>query len=343
MASASGDGLILQPQWLAHRYDENGDAIHFVLAERPLRRSVPFLIDEHLPGAATPLPVARAEAMRVAPRPVPVHFIFHSAYCCSTLLAAALDVPGVATSCKEPQILNDMVGWRHRGGPPDRVSLVLDNALGLLSRPFEPNEICIVKPSNIVNGLIEPMLKLRPQARCILLHAPLRAFVTSIARKGMWGRLWVRELLSRQLTEGMINLGFAPRDYLLHTDLQAAAVSWLAQQHLFAALASRLPDRVRTLNSEALVAEPDRALAAAAGLFGLALTDDQRAATVAEQFARNAKDGSRFDPGQREAARQAGEAVHGEEIDKVTAWAEEVAHRVGVPFDLPAPLLPETA
>jgi hypothetical protein len=335
MASA----MTLAPDWLAHRFDEGSDSIQFVNAPRELRRRVPFLIDEHLPGTAAPVPVARREAMGAAPPPAPIHFIFHSAYCCSTLLAAVLDIPGVATSCKEPQILNDMVGWRHRGAPPARVAEVLDNSLRLLSRPFEPGEACIVKPSNIVNGLIDAILKLRPEARCILLHAPLRDFVTSIARKGMTGRLWIRELLSRQLAEGYVDLGFEPRDYLLHTDLQAGAVSWLAQQAHFARLVRQWPDRVRTLDSEALTARPSETVGRCAEWFGLALDEATRDFVVAEQFARNAKDGSGFAPGQRAAARAEGATIHAEEIDRVVIWAEAVARTARVPMNLALPLL----
>ncbi len=338
MASSAAT-VTLGPQWLAHRYDEGHDAVQFVEADRALRRAVPFLIDEHLPGAKAPVVLSRRDALAQAGQ-APIHFIFHSAYCCSTLLVRALDVPGRASALSEPQILNDMVGWRHRGGQPAQVGEMLHNSLALLARPFEPGEACLIKPSNVVNGLAEAMMKLRPDARCVLLHAPLRSFVTSIARKGMWGRLWVRELLSRQLTDGLVQLGFEPRDHLLHTDLQAAAVSWLAQQKLFATLAARWPDRVRTLDSETLVARPADALAACSALFGLGLAENDIAAAVGDTFSRNAKDGSDFTPGQRAADREAGEKLHADEIDKVTAWAEAVARTAQVPTSLPSPLLP---
>ena len=331
--------VTLGPDWLAHRYDDGHDAVQFVQAERALRRSVPFLIDEHLPGAKTPLVLSRQDALAQAGQPAPVHFIFHSAYCCSTLLVRALDVPGRASGLSEPQILNDMVGWRHRGGAPARVGEMLHNSLALLARPFEAGEACVIKPSNIVNGLAEGMMKLRPDSRCVLLHAPLRSFVTSIARKGMWGRLWVRELLSRQLTDGLVRLGFEPREHLLHTDLQAAAVGWLAQQKLFAALAAQWPERVRTLDSETLVQRPADSLRACSELFCLAVTEVEVATSVADVFSRNAKDGSAFAPSQREADRRAGEELHAEEIEKVTVWAEAVATTANVPMSLPAPLL----
>ena len=330
---------LLAPEWLAHRYDETHDAVHMIEAPRALRRSVPFLIDEHLPGAKTPTVLRRADVMSAAPLPAPLHFIFHSAYCCSTLLANAFDRPGLASTLKEPQLLADMVGWRQRGGEPRRIGEVLDQSLTLLARPFEPDETVIVKPSNVVNGLAQAMMGLRPNARAILLYAPLPVFLASIARKGMWGRLWVRELLAKQLTDGIVDLGFEPRDYLLQTDLQAAAVGWLAQKQLFATMAARWPDRVKTLDSEVLVARPVEALRATAALFELDLSHEAATEIVADVFSRNAKDGRSFASGQRASDRAAGEAVHAEEVEKVTAWAEAVARNAGVAEPLEAALL----
>jgi len=328
----------LAPAWLAHRYDPGHDAVHFVEAGRPLRGTAAFLTDELLsPGP--PLVVRRADAVALARRPAPLHFIFHSAYCCSTLLARALDIPGTASALKEPQILNDLVGWRHRGADAARLGEVLGSALALLARPFEPGEAVVIKPSNVTNGLASAMLELRPESKAVLLHAPLPAFVASIARKGMWGRLWVRELLSKQLADGMVQLGFAPADYLLHTDLQAAAVGWLAQQALFARLAAALPERVRSLNSEQLVAQPAQALDALIAFYGLTAEPGTVERMVAAEFSREAKAGGTFLPEQRAREREAGLSLHAEEIHKVAAWAEAVAANAGVPMTLPAALI----
>lgn len=330
---------MMTPDWLAHRYDEGHDAIQFVHAPRPLRRSIPFLTDEYLGQSGDPAILARSDAVAGAPSARAVHFIFHSAYCCSTLLARAFDIPGTAHSLSEPQILNDMVGWRHRGGNPAQIGMVTDAALRLLARPFEDGEATIVKPSNIVNGLSEALMSMRPDANAVLLYAPLRLFLGSIARKGMWGRLWVRELLSRQLAEGLVDLGFEPRDYLLQTDLQAAAVGWLAQHRLFASMATKWPGRVRTLDSETLVARPAEAMGMLAALFGLDLNESQIPAIVADVFSRDSKSGKAFADGQRVADQQGAEALHADEIEKVASWAEAVARSAGIDMSLPAPLL----
>ncbi len=330
---------VRDPEWLPHRYDPQQDAIHFVHAPRSTRNSIAFLTDEYLKPGHAPRILSRRDALECAPPVAPVHFILHSAFCCSTLLARAFDMPGTAFSVREPQILNDLVGWRHRGGRPESIGEVVDASLKLLARPFEYGETCVIKPSNVLGGLSEATLAIRPQARCILLYAPIRVFLASIARKGMDGRLWVRELLSKQLIEGLVNLGFEPRDYLRHTDLQAAAVGWLAQHQLFAHLARRWPDRMRTLNSEVLVARPVESLQASAALFGLSLDRDRIVGIVDNVFSRDAKTESLFAPGQREAERLAGEALHADEINKVAIWAEAVARAAGVELIPPAPLL----
>jgi hypothetical protein len=327
----------LLPEWLAHRYDPEHDAVHFTRADRALRSEVPFLTDEHLTGDK--VPVGRTEAIEAAPSPAPTHFIFHSAYCCSTLLANALDLPAAASTLKEPVILNDLVGWRHRGAPPARVSEVLDGAIRLLARPFEAGEAVIIKPSNLVNGLAAALLTMRPDARAILLYAPLELYLASIADKGLWGRLWVRDLLLKQLKDGYADLGFEPEEHFLQTDLQVAAVGWLAQHQLFNRLAERFGDRVRTCNSEMMLDAPGEALIAAARLFGLGTSASALDDVVGRIFTRHAKFGNAFGREDRLAGQRQAMEAYGDEIEKVAVWAQEVAARANVPFDVPRPLL----
>ena len=52
-------------------------------------------------------------------------------------------------SLKEPVVLNDLVGWRRRGGADSAVLRGLDGALTIMSRPFGPGESVVVKPSNV--------------------------------------------------------------------------------------------------------------------------------------------------------------------------------------------------
>lgn len=325
--------IMRDAEWLAHRYDPGHDAFHFRRVARDGRRLIPFLIDDHLGGAGEPVILARPDCMATASDPAPVHFIFHSAYCASTMLVQALDLPGVATGLSEPVLLNDMVGWRRRGADPRTHGRVMHDALAMLARPFAPGEAVVVKPSNIFNTLARGALLLRPEARAILLYAPLRAFLLSVARKGMWCRLWCRELLESYLADGYVDLGFEPRDYFRQSDLQVAAVGWLAQQRAFAHLAAWAPGRIVTLDSETLTGAPAATVLAAARHFGLAADPDRIAAHPA--LTRNSKSGAAFAPGERQQDLAAASAAYGEEIDQVVGWAKVVADQAGIPMTLP--------
>jgi hypothetical protein len=328
------------PNWLPHRYDPGHDAFHFRRVERAAHRGATFLTDEYLGEEAAPIVVRRGDAMQANKVTAPVHYIFHSAYCCSTLLARAFDIPGISMALKEPVILNDLVGWRLRGGDPRVIGPVLNDSLALLARPFERGEATIIKPSNVCNGLAEAMLALRPEACALLLHAPLEVFIGSIAKKGMWGRLWVRDLLIKQLKEGMVDLGLESEDYLGLTDLQVAAVGWLAQQALFARLVARFgAARVSTIDSETLLAAPGAAVERLATLFRLGLKDAAVAAIVnGPAFTRHSKFDTEFGSEARSGEQKDAALVHGDEIEKVCAWARVLAENNGIPLMLPASL-----
>jgi hypothetical protein len=334
MAETPTVELVLRDaSWLAHRFDPGHDTIVFRHVERAGHAKATFLTDEYLGEEPDPFVVRRADAMAAAQEPAPVHFIFHSAFCCSTLLARVFDVPQFSMGLKEPVILNDVVGWRHLGAAGRDVAKALDNVLTLLARPFTPGEATIIKPSNVVNGLAPAMMGLRPQSKALLLHAPLPVFLKSVARKGMWGRLWVRELMTKQLHEGLIDLGFEQADYLGLTDLQAAAVGWLAQQALFGRMIDQFGrQRVRTLDSETLLDYADACIEQLAQFFGIGIDAEQRKAILqGPAFATDSKTGAAFSREKRDAAYDEAARTHADEIEKVLIWANAVAGTAGVP------------
>ncbi len=340
-ARPSAAEMIRDAEWLAHRYDPARDAFHLRRLTREGHGAATFLTDDLLPPGET-LPVSRESILAAAPPPGRIHFIFHSAYCCSTLLARAFDLPGVAMGLKEPVLLNDLVGWRHRGSIDGaHIAMVLDHSLRLLERPFAPGEAVVVKPSNVVNPFAAAMLGLRPEARALLLHAPLEAYLASIARKGMWGRLWVRDLMTKLLREPMPDLGIAPDGWLTLTDIQIAAIGWLVQHAHFAALAAQFgPDRIATLDSEALMARPAEAMAALGRLYGLEIDVDTAARIAAgPAFTRHSKSGVSFDADARAREAAEGFSAHAEEVRMVAEWARALAANAGIALTLPAPLL----
>lgn len=325
--------------WLAHRFVESSEAFRFIAVDRQRHATAPFLTDEYLAhcpiGADVPL------ATCASLPPVAPGLLFHSAFCGSTMLTRALDLPGLSMGLSEPVVLNDVVGWRRRGAPQDRVAAALDVALRLLARPFGDGEQVVIKPSNIVNSLAGPIMALRPEARAIFLYAPLESFLISVARKGLGCRLWARELLEGQLRDGYVDLGFSSGDYFRQTDLQVAAVGWLAQHMAFRRLATRLGgDRLRALDADKLATDPSAAIRAAVAHYGLPATDAQIARILAgPALTRHSKSGVAYSGEQRRIDYAEAKSAHGDEIDKVLVWTETVAQGVGVDLGPPMTML----
>jgi len=337
MAIAATDPLGPDRDWLAHRFDGARGIIRFLRVTREDHRAATFLDDEYL-GARPHLDVPIAKLASAQPGgDAPVHFIFHSAFCCSTLLARAFDLPGRSIGLKEPKILNDLALEAHqRRLRPDIVALVL----GLLARTAAPGETLVVKPSNEANILIEPLLAARPASKAILLSSPLQDFLYSVAKKGMWGRIWARRQHGRLRTFQRRDPGFSATEMFEQTDLQIAAMAWLMQRAQFLHVASAFPDRARSLDSEQLLASKATILQAAADWFGIAITSEDAAGIAGSDiFAEHAKEiGRRYDPAVRDSERDALRLAHRDEIDMVLRWAEAVAGAMQVPMTQTSPL-----
>ncbi|MFN3451724.1 MAG: hypothetical protein ACK4ZE_06155 [Sphingorhabdus sp.] len=330
--------ILAYGEWLTHRYDEEADCFQMRHLDRAQHDAATFITDEYLGLDAKPVVIDRKAAMAGIPKTNDLHFILHSAFCASTMLARGFNLPGVSMGLKEPVLLNDIVGWRRRGAAPAAVAERLDHGLHMLARPFKGDAAVVVKPSNVFNALAPLALTMRPNTKAILLYAPLPVFLVSVARKGLWCRLWCRELLEGLITDGIMNLGFEPRDYFRQSDLQVAAVGWLAQQQLFAGMLSKFgPDRIATLDSETLTLKPEATLEAAAKHFDLNVTRDMIAGHPA--FSTHSKFGGEFDANDRAAEHKAAADAYGDEIEKVLGWAEAVAEAAGVPLVLPGALL----
>ena len=341
--------IISDAEYLAHRYDEMADAFRFLHVPREVHRQCTFITDEHLPDIENYSLHKRSELESQNPKTAPVHFIFHSAYCCSTMMARAFDIPGIAMGLKEPVVLNDMIGWRRRGADPAKWSAVLDQSLNLLSRPFSDDQAVVIKPSNICTPLIIPILEKRPDAKALLLYAPIGSFLKSIAKKEMWGRIWVRDLLIGIAKDKYLVGGMSQEELLQLTDLQVAAIGWLSQHAVFAQIVQKFgSERVKLLDSDTFLARSRDSIAALVEHFDLDMNDAQiQSVLEGPAFSSHskldqAKSGEVFDANARQAEQNAMATVHGSEIDMVATWINAVADSQGIAINLPAPLLPQS-
>jgi hypothetical protein len=319
------------PAWFPVTVDAGADQLGFVHTGRAALSAAPFLDARFAPpDAATPVALAtvRASTDSAAARPVPL--VFHTAFCCSTLLASALDRPGTVLSLKEPDLLMQLANLRRVPGDyardDRRFAALLQLALALLGRRFAPDERVLVKPTNAANLLMPWALDLAHPA--LLLHVELADFLVSVLKKGEAGRYFVRHLFNILRLDRPDIDGWPERQRMLLTDLQVAALVWQMQMDLYLQVLS-VPGaltRVRTLHAAQLLSRPRDALGAVDRFFQLGLgaraLDD---AVAGPTFSRHSKFVDvDYDSTQREAERRDVEQVHGKAIAATLKWAEKL-------------------
>lgn len=315
--------LLSDPAWFPYAFDGQFQNLTFIkTAVEPLRRT-PFLDRRFLTGqeqtcilpVADVLQPAAAHAHAVKPA-----FIFHSAFCCSTLMAGALDNPGKVLALKEPQILMSLANAKRMlardNRPPQDYSALADLVMNLLSRRFSPDETIVVKPTNAVNNMAEDV-----RARdlpFIMMRSSLEDFLISILKKGEPCKSFIRTQYNIfSLDPGSISQ-IDTRQAMTLTDLQVACLVWRHQILIFDTLA----DKALIINDKDFLAEQEKTVLMAASSLGLDMTErDAQALTERGYFSKNAKFQDRaLDAQEKEQSANALKEKYGQEISDTLAW-----------------------
>lgn len=334
---------VSDPDWLPHTYDFDGGNLTFVHVPRAARADLIFLSEEYYKGQypKETYPAADvAGAVKGSPS-APLHFIFHTSFCCSTLLAKALDVPGRIVSLAEPDVLIHLANRLIRSDDKANNER-LDVALRLLARPYAAGDAVIVKPSNFANRLLVPALARDRRTRAVLLYSDLPTLLRSLAKKGIWGRIFGRQLYRNLAAWTDLKLGFGPVETFDQTDLQIAGLAWLMHIHQLHEAARQFgSERVLLLDSADFIADVPGTLDRTAQFLGLGLDkatiDAVASGPIFSTHSKLAQTSYSFDQRQRD--HSAAETAHQEEIDVVVKWIAAVAGQSGLPL---RPAFPST-
>ncbi|HEY3646208.1 MAG TPA: hypothetical protein VGM16_12790, partial [Gammaproteobacteria bacterium] len=293
-----------------------------------------------------PIETVMSVLQQLQPRVPRTGFIFHSSFCCSSLLARSLQRDGRVLALREPLALRRLGDvkrslaahgqqWEPQG------PLLLDVVLQLLSKTWNESEAVLIKPTHVANNLAADMLALRREAHGIVLHSDLEAFLVSNLKK---------QDDTQQKMPMLARIFDADTGYTRRFDntsieslgmLQQAAVIWHAQRLAFQALlASPAGARLRTLDSAQLLADPAAALQAAAGFLGEPLAAEELTGILeGPTWKTHAKDPfSDYDRATREQENRDIAAKHSDQIRYVQRWLEPLLKQA--PPELSQPLLP---
>lgn len=255
----------------------------------------------------------------------PPAFIFHSAFCCSTLMARALDLPGRSVALKEPDVLMGLANALRVAGPSTDKEKLTTAIFGLLARRFDVNESILVKPTNAANNLLQPAIKYG--APVLILYGDLQSFLVSVLKKGEACKAFVRNQYNIfKLDPGGL-ASIPDRQAMTFTDLQVAALVWRHQLELFGSIVSTCSaNQVATLDFRTLIDDPAATLFAVARHLRLPL-DRQTldAVAVGPVFKRDSKFADRpYDTDQRASDAESVQLRYAEALEQIENWAQQL-------------------
>jgi hypothetical protein len=249
-----------------------------------------------------------------------IGWIFHTSFCCSTLLARALHAAPDRVVLREPLVLRRLGDARHAAWPIDDL---VGPVVSLLSRSWAADGGVVVKPTHAALNVGRDLLAAAPVSRALILTSSLDDFLVSNIKKTVETQRKIPELAERALTAGSLAARLGPAALAPPDLLAAAALQWAAQRELCVDLADVAGQaRIRTVDASQLLADPVATAVAAAAWFGYR-SPEALAPHAADAARRNAKAPTvAYGPAERERDARALRSRHGPALAAALAWFE---------------------
>lgn len=325
--------VLADPRWFLEDYHEDIRKLRFIHAGRDELARQAFLSEGLWDYAALPKAEFAESAvsghMPHSGTPPQLNFIWHTAFCCSTLIARALDKPGVNLSLKEPGILLTLAEAKRQNaigsGKPFSWRLA-ETVFRLMDRPFHAGEKVTVKPPNLANHALREAIQLT-RGKHLFLYSDCRSFLVSVAKKHDYGRTFARELFARIVGDGNEQEAWPLTQTFRLTDLRAAAIAWHMQiaeiQRNWSLLA---PGRAVSLDCDAFLSAPEETLAKVDDFLELGLGRAHLAQVMTGPvLSRHSKSAiTAFAVENRRAEHDRIAADIGVDLDQVVAWSYQL-------------------
>lgn len=325
--------IVKDPNWYLHAINLDESSLFFVKTDRSALSACSFLDHrfdiQGLPSVS--IPIANVlEHSGAIDSAVPT-FVFHTAFCCSTLIARCLDLESANVSLKEPAVLMALANYQRVGHPllanPAQAHAIYTLVVTLLFRPFGEGQTVLVKPTNTVNNIIPHLMATHPKSKALLLHSDLESFLISTLKKGEQGRSFARQLLTIFLMDSPEAQQLDSTSLLRMTDSQVAAIAWHLQlENFFDAFKQYDASRVKSLHCDRLLADPRSSLAHLIDFFEMTFLSDNFDHLMDQAPLRsNAKTPDQtFDAGSRRQDYEMARDKFSETLDLIIPWAKQL-------------------
>lgn len=207
----------------------------------------------------------------------PTAFIFHSAFCGSTLMSQILETVYQCMSLREPELLSSMLIYNRSDASDEDKHFWFDNLQNLLSRRYSPQEPVIVKANDYANPLMPDILQWKPDVPILFMYTPLNEFIAGCL-KAENRREWIKQRydsIKALLPDIFKNSEQVQIDDASHGQL--AAAYWCYNLAIYLQVCSdddNKNNNVRSLDFNAMLANPKDTVRQCAELFALTLKDN---------------------------------------------------------------------
>lgn len=336
--------------WYLHEIDlDNSQLLFFKVTANELS-AASFLDKRFSPRSAARevIPIDDLAALLPATQSQP-RYIFHTAFCCSTLLARCVDFPSATIALKEPQVLMTLANYKRTRHQRLATAKTADEIYRLVSwllfRPITDDSgnplAVVVKPTNTVNNIIAELLSVHPTSRALLLHSDLESFLISLIKKGEEGRAFGRNLFNIFQMDSAAAQQMQHNQLMRMTDMQIGAVCWHLQlEHFLQTLDNSAQAQSKTLHCDRLLASPPQMLAAVIRHLELySLQQKMAEVLAAAPLTNNAKSpGQAFSAEHRKNEYLAARKQHAASLDVILPWAQQLRFKYPFTAELSAVL-----
>lgn len=263
----SPEELVTQSEYYLHALDLAGGQCEFLKLDKQVYKRSPFMDERARPDTQESVRASLAVMGKLAAErslsrgQAPINYIFHTAFCCSTLISKCLDIEGRCYVLREPLVLLQLANHMRAGYPhvhdASQREVLLNTTLFLLAKSAGANEVTLIKPTNAANNLAFELIRQARTHSVVLLYSSLEQFLVSIIKKGEEGRAFVRKLFNIIRMDSERTRKLEPESVSQLTDLQIAAFVWYVQMDAYLRLLDSFPNiRIRTLDCEIFLAQP---------------------------------------------------------------------------------------
>lgn len=253
----------------------------------------------------------------------PATYIFHTAFCGSTLLSRALHSAPDVVALKEPFVLLDLskASTMMASG---QLAPYLDTALAELTQPWAENGHVIIKPTNSCNRIVTEICRQSRDDRFVFMYSTLEEFLISCLKKMPQAQSQLNQMARHLLPGSQLQKACEIPPNTDFSIIEACVLVWYVSLEYFSSAIEMLPAASwMTVQYRDLKREP-AAFARAVGrhcrLPESILSDDVLNAKLRDDAKST---GKAYDGLKYKQAYDTVQGMYGDAIKQGLAWAED--------------------